>query len=64
MLSEPVSFHALPRGLLFMQYVVPSCDECDRITSAIRMVIATHPDIPVRWVQIRIPPSTGSLKKG
>jgi len=62
MLREPISFHAPPHGLLFMQYIASSCNECDRISSAIRKVIATHPELPVRWVRIRIPGNIGSLK--
>jgi len=63
MLREPISFHAPPHGLLFVQFVVSSCDECDRISSAIQAVIATHPELPVRWVRIRVPASIGSLKR-
>jgi hypothetical protein len=63
MLREPISFHAPPHGLLFVQFVVSSCNECERISSAIRAVIATHPELPVRWVRIRIPANVGSLKR-
>lgn len=62
MLSEPISFHAPPHGLLFVQYVVAACSECDRISSAIRAVVATHPELPVRWVRIRVPGNIGSLQ--
>jgi hypothetical protein len=61
MLHEPISFHAPQHGLLFVQFVVASCGECDRISSAIRTVIATHPELPVRWVRIRVPGNIGSL---
>lgn len=63
MLREPISFRAPAHGLLFVQFVVASCDECDRIRSAIRAVIATHPELPVRWVRIRVPGNIGSLKR-
>ncbi|HEV2608533.1 MAG TPA: hypothetical protein VGT79_11195 [Xanthomonadaceae bacterium] len=63
MLREPISFHAPPHGLLFVQYVVSSCNECDRISSAIRKVFATHPELPVRWVRIRVPANIGRLKR-
>ena len=63
MLREPISFHAPPHGLLFVQFIVPACDECDRISSAIRAVIATHPELPARWVRIRVPRNIGSLKR-
>lgn len=62
MLNEPISFRAPAHGLLFVQYVVPSCNECDRISSAIRAVIATHPELPMRWIRVRIPASIGTLK--
>jgi uncharacterized protein YbjT (DUF2867 family) len=63
MLREPLSFRAPRRGLLFVQYVVPSCTECDRISAAIRKVIATHPELPVSWVRIQIPASAGRLNR-
>ena len=62
MLSEPISFRAPSHGLLFVQFVVASCGECDRISSAIRRVIATHPQLPVRWVRIRVLGNIGSLR--
>jgi hypothetical protein len=63
MLSEPISFQAPARGLLFVQYVAPACTECERISAAIRALTAAHPDVPVRWLHIRIPPGIGKLQK-
>ena len=62
MLKEPLSFRAPPGGLLFIQYLASSCTECERLTSAIRGVIATNPAVPVRWVRIRVPVGVGRLK--
>jgi hypothetical protein len=62
MLKEPLSFRAPPGGLLFIQYLASSCKECERLTSAIRGVIAANPAAPVRWVRIRVPVGVGRLK--
>jgi hypothetical protein len=62
MLREPFSFRAPPGGLLFVQYLAPACDECDKLTTAISGVILAHPELPVRWARIRVPGNIGSLK--
>ena len=61
MLDGDLNFLAPAGGIQFVQLVAPNCGECDEISTAIERVIATHPDLPVRWVRIAIPRSIGTL---
>jgi len=61
MLDRSVDFNAPRGGILFMQYVASNCTECDALASAIRRFIAAHPDMQVRWVEVRVPGSVGSI---
>lgn len=62
-LGTTPSFRAPAGGLLFFQFVVPgACDQCDAITRAIEELLAAHPDLPMRWVRVMVPPSVGKLR--
>jgi len=63
MLSEPISFRAPPNGIMFMQFLAPSCSECTQLTQAIEAFVAQNPQMPVRWVQVTVPNSVGKLSK-
>jgi len=51
MLGYDFVFRGPPRGLLLVQYRLPKCDACDRVDEAMERTLATHPDLPVRWIQ-------------
>jgi len=61
MLGRDVSFVAPPKGILFMQFVPPSCAECDRLTKAIDDFTQQNPAMLVRWVRVIVPRSIGAL---
>jgi hypothetical protein len=61
MLDKEISFRAPSNGILFVQFLAPSCDECDRITKAIDRFIVQNPTVPVRWVRVSVPRSVGTL---
>ena len=63
MLGSGVSFLAPPKGIMFMQFLPPSCSECEQITSAIEGFVANNPEMPVRWVRVSVPTSIGVLTK-
>lgn len=63
MLDTGISFRAPPKGILFMQFLAPSCEECDRITKAIEGFISQNPTMPVRWVRVTVPRSVGTLSE-
>ena len=60
MLDRSVDFRAPSGGILFMQYVATNCTECDALTGAITRFIGAHPEMKVRWVEVRVPASVGS----
>ncbi|QWF15568.1 hypothetical protein [Lysobacter capsici] len=51
--AEPM--RAPPGGLLFLQFLTPGCAQCGDATAAIQRLVAAHPELPVRWVQIEVP---------
>lgn len=55
MLGQAPSFRAPPGGLLFVQFVTEECDACDGVERAIDALVALHPDLPVRWMRVRLP---------
>ncbi len=59
MFAEPMDFRAPPGGLAFIEYRSPGCVECVGIEAAITRLIAAHPELPVRWVQVEVGPSIG-----
>ncbi len=63
MLREPFNFRAPKGGFLFVQYIAVNCDECALLTGAIRQLITTHPDIPLRWVQVQVSGGIGHVRK-
>lgn len=63
MLDATTDFRAPPQGLLFVQFIVPDCDECTRITRAIQTVIDANPQLAVRWLQVTVPGSVGKLAR-
>ncbi|WP_157754086.1 hypothetical protein [Lysobacter capsici] len=44
-----------PGGLLFLQFLTPDCAQCGDASAAIERLVAAHPELPVRWVQIQVP---------
>ena len=63
MLREAFNFRAPKGGFLFVQYMAANCDECALLTGAIRQLNATHPDIPLRWVQVQVSGRIGHVRK-
>jgi hypothetical protein len=64
MFDVPIGFKAPPNGILFMQYIAPSCRECEQITKAIEGFMASNPGMPVRWVRASVPRAVGTLNEG
>ena len=50
-LGADFDFRAPPSGLLFVQFDIADCAACAKVDAAIERTIATHPDLPVRWVK-------------
>jgi len=63
MVRTPISFRAPPDGILFMQFLAPSCAECGQLTRAIEDFITQNPQMPVRWVRVSVPSNIGTLSK-
>lgn len=61
MLEPGISFKAPPDGLLFMQYTAPDCVKCQAVSVAIAELIESNPGLPVRWVKVTVPRSTGRV---
>ena len=61
MVRGKIDFHTPMAGLLFVQFLAPNCNECDRLTKAVQLLLSHNPDLSVRWVKITVPRSVGHL---
>ncbi len=50
--GRPIGLRAPEGGLLFVQFVSSRCRNCRQLSEAIAQVVADHPQLPFRWVQI------------